>query len=188
MNIVVLLAGIADPKWPMPPVTLNPAVVRKASHLVLSPFDEAALETALQIRDGFPGTSLTLALTGGAESDALLRKAAAYRPNRVVRIEINGLHPWDARQQAEQLSVLLPQLDAAADLLLIGREFGDYDAGALPPSLASALCWGFFGLTQYIRREGDQLTLVREQASLEEALTVAAPLVASVTKDRKSVV
>ena len=186
MNIVVLLAGIADPKWPLPPVALDPAAMRKNSHLILSPFDEAALEIALQIRETLPGTSLTIGVTGGAESDALLRKAAAYRPNRAVRIETHALHPWDAREQAEHLSALLPELDEAADLLLVGREFGDYDAGSLPPGLAAALGWGFFGLTQYVRRDGDKLLLLREQASLEETHMLSAPLVASVTNDRRN--
>lgn len=186
MNIVVLLAGIADPKWPLPPIALDPITMRKAAHLAFSPFDEAALETGLQIRDAFPGSTLTVAMTGGPESEALLRKAAAYKPTRTVRVDAATLHPWDPRAQAAQLASSVQALDDAATLIVIGREFGDYDWGALAPSLAAALGWGFFGLTQHTKREGEALTLLREQGSLEETLTVSAPLVVSVTNDRRN--
>ncbi len=186
MNIVVLLAGIADPKWPLPPPTLDPQAMRAAAHLTLSPFDEAALETSLQIRDIFPASTLTIAMTGGAESEALLRKAAAFKPTRAVRIDAAPLHPWDPRTQAAQLAATVRALDDAAALVVIGREFGDYDWGALAPSLATSLGWEFFGLAQHAKREGTALTLLREQGSLEETLTVSAPLVVSMTNDRRN--
>lgn len=186
MNIVVLLAGIADPKWPLPPITLEPMAMRKTAHLAFSPFDEAALETGLQIRDAFPGAVLIIAITGGPESEALLRKAAAYKPARAVRIDATGLHPWEPRAQAAQLAASVQALDGAADLVVIGREFGDYDWGAVAPSLAAALGWGFFGLAQHTKREGKALALLREQGSREETHMVGAPLVVSVTNDRRN--
>ncbi|VTZ27581.1 Electron transfer flavoprotein subunit beta [Methylocella tundrae] len=186
MNVVVFLAGIADPKWPLSAVSTDVVKARADNHVALSPFDEAALETAMKIRDGWPGTRLTVAMIGGPESEILLRKVAAYRVDRVARIDARTLSPWDSRALAARLAATLAELDAGADLILIGREFGDCDAGGLPPCLAATLGWPFFGLTQHAEWDGECLSLLREQGSIEEKASVTGPLVASVTNDRRN--
>ena len=50
MNIVVLIGGVHDPKWPIA-LGDEGSAIPAAENQVLSPFDEAALEVALRIRD-----------------------------------------------------------------------------------------------------------------------------------------
>jgi electron transfer flavoprotein beta subunit len=186
MNVLVLLAGVADPKWPLSAVAEPPSAARVRNHMGFSPFDEAALEVALKIRDGDRQTRLTVAVTGGAESETLLRKAAAFRPDRIVRVAADSLAVWDARQLAIQLRHVVTELAPDAELILTGREFGDFDSGALPPVLACVLGCPFFGLAQHAQWEAERLVLVREQGRFEERLAVTGRMVASVTNDRRN--
>lgn len=186
MNMVVLLAGVADPKWPLAAVSTDLLGDRARNHICLSPFDEAALEIALKIREGRSGTRVTVAMAGGAESDPLLRKVAAYRPDRAVRIDGGTLALHDARTLAAALAALVPQLDATADMVLIGREFGDCDSGAVPPCLAATLGWRLFALAQHAHWLDGRLWLVREQGNVEESVPVEGQWVVSVTNDRRN--
>jgi electron transfer flavoprotein beta subunit len=186
MNVVVLLAGVADPRWPLAAVSTDFLGDRARNHICLSPFDEAALEIALKIREGRSGTRVTVAMTGGVESDPLLRKVAAYRPDRAVRIDGATLAFHDAHTLAATLAAMVPQLDAAVDMVLIGREFGDCDSGTVPPCLAATLGWTFFGLAQHAQWQDGRLWLVREQGSIEESVPMIGQWVVSVTNDRRN--
>ncbi len=187
MNVAVLLAGVADPKWPV-----DDAAARRNAGLdatppaarLASPFDESALEVALQLRDADPGTALTVFAPGGAEVEPLLRQAAAHRPAAVARLEDAPGHGWDARHRARLLADALAALPAPPDLVLLGREFGDADDGCVPACLAETLGWPFLARVRQVRRDGGAFLLVREHGGAEERLARAGPLVASVTNDR----
>jgi electron transfer flavoprotein beta subunit len=53
MKIVVAVAGVLDPKWP---IELDAEGMPRiaAERMVMSPFDESALEIALRLRDMDP--------------------------------------------------------------------------------------------------------------------------------------
>ncbi|MEJ1978727.1 MAG: hypothetical protein WDN49_24035 [Acetobacteraceae bacterium] len=72
----------------------------------------------------------------------------------------------------------------APDLVLMGREFGDCDNGALPPYLAEAGGWRFVGQVQQVRAEDGVLVMRRTRGSDEEAIRLAPPLFVSVVNDR----
>ncbi len=180
MNVVVLLAGIADPKWPL---AIMPDGRSVANKRILSPFDEAALEIALKIRESSAGAALTFIVVGERESEPLIRRVAAFRPDQLIRLDTGSSPCWDARQLSGRLAAGLAGFDPS--LVLIGREFGDADDGAVPPSLAEELGWTFFGLCQAIRKEV-RLSLLRETEDFEEWIEVDRPIVASVTNDRRN--
>ena len=77
------------------------------------------------------------------------------------------------------------QFCGQADLVLLGREFGDCDDGLVPPLLAGLLGAEFFGRTQIVEAQSE-VRLMRESGSFEEWLGVTGRLVASVTNDRRN--
>lgn len=186
MKIVVLLCGVADPKWPLRLVGLEAAKTRAANPVVLNPFEESALEIGLKIREGRSGTTLHAFMVGGSESEPLVRKIAAYRLDSVARIDAATMPLWDSGAMAKRLAATIGTLEEKPDLVLIGREFGDYDDGIVAPCLAASLGWSFFGLTQHARWSEQGLGLYRERRNVEEWLVVGRPVVASVTNDRRS--
>lgn len=174
MNILVLLAGILDPKWPIE-ASDGALPERIAERLVPSPFDEAALETALALRDTAPYAQVRAIVMGGAEAGKLARTAAAFTMP-VATIEISAW--WDQNVVAEALAAVA----AASDLVLLGREFGDCDDGLVAALLAARLGRPLFARAQAVR--GGRL--MREAEAEEEWLTPDRPLVVSVTNDRRN--
>lgn len=178
MNIVVLIAGVLDPKWPIT-LTGDSLPARLGDRVIMSPFDEAALEIALRIRDAHPAT-VVRAFVAGAEAGAKLARAvAAFNVAEVATIQLDT--PWDQGSVASGLM----QVCGQADLVLLGREFGDCDDGLVPPLLAALVGAEFFGRAQIVESK-DEVRLMRESGSFEEWLGVAGRLVASVTNDRRN--
>lgn len=176
MIILVLIAGVHDPKWPITP---EGAIDGSFDTRIMSPFDEAALEMALRVRDALPGTVISVRVAGGAAAAKIARAAAALNIADVGTVALDN--PWD---QAATAHALAPLCDGA-ELVLIGREFGDFDDGIVPPLLAGALGLPFFGRAQTVEVQ-DAIRLMREAERAAETLTLSQPLVASVTNDRRT--
>jgi electron transfer flavoprotein beta subunit len=107
MKILVLLGGVADIRFPLHPLSLSAeGLIEEGGNArrLLGPFDEAALELALKLRDKRPETQLEVLLLGGANSDNLLRAVAAFRPDRLQRLDLVPACPWDAQLSARQIA------------------------------------------------------------------------------------
>jgi electron transfer flavoprotein beta subunit len=183
MKIAVLIAGVVDPKWPL---TLDgegrPVIA--ADRLVMSPFDESALELALRLRDADPGNvSITATVAGGAKAEKLARAIIAYNVADSGCVDIPFEAGCDVLYVARALADILPN---DADLVLLGREFGDCDNGVLPPLLASRLGRPFFGRAQSVEARADGPRFMRETQTYEQWVRLSAPMVVSVTNDRRS--
>lgn len=176
MNIVVLVAGVHDPRWPIAP---EAAATESAENRIMSPFDEAALEMALRVRDADPATTIVVRIAGGDASTKIARAVLALNIADVATFAAE--RPWD---QAGLAQALVP-LCAGADLVLLGREFGDFDDGLVPSALAGLLGLPYFGRAQTIAMTG-AVSLMRENGADAERVTLAGPLVASVTNDRRT--
>lgn len=176
MQVVVLLAGVVDPKWRLTSLA-EPNLPRK-----LSPFDEAALECALKLRDADAGVRLTAVLVGGTELDLLVRAAAAFRPHGVFRFDASL--PWDPRAALALLAAAARAATPEPDLVLIGREFGDTDDGVLPAALAEAEGWRYGGLAHAVALAGDVAVLQRSRGPRAETLRLPLPALASITNER----
>lgn len=189
MNIVVFLAGVADPKWPLrPPVIADNGQTLQQSDTkrILSPFDEAALEIALKIRNADAGTRICAVVLGDADGDTVVRTVAGFRPDQLLRLDPRALHAWDAGQLGRELASAANDFLADAELILVGREFGDFDNGTLAPYMAEQLGRQFFGLIQDARASDTKLQLMRETCNFEEWISPASPVLASVTNDRRN--
>lgn len=185
MNVAVLLAGIADPKWPLGDLAAgNAGTAGSAWPRILSPFDESALEVALRLRDRRGDTKITTLLLSGGDAEPLARGVAAFRPDRLALLDAASLQVWDPRLLSAQLKAILAA--EAPHFVLLGREFGDCDDGALAPCLAEQLGWPYAGMIQQIEWAEGGLRLMRERCGFEEWIALRAPLVASVTNDRRS--
>jgi len=178
VNIVVLIAGVHDPKWPIG-LGSGEASLPIADHQILSPFDEAAIEIALRIRDAHPDTRIAAYVAGGSAGVKIARAVIALNIANVFTFELAA--PWDQSATARALASLCEE----ADLILIGREFGDFDDGMVPALLAGVLDIPFFARAQTIETH-DDLRLMREVDSCVETFKPSGQLLVSVTNDRRT--
>ena len=107
--------------------------------LVVSPFDEQALEAALRIRDALGAEVKITALTLGPESArAALKHALALGADDGVHLLDAAFDAADGFTTAHALAAAIRQLDAV-DLVLAGRQAADDDAGIVALGLAEIL-------------------------------------------------
>ena len=188
MHVAVLLCGVADPRRAL----VRPAtgswldlVAAPTTPFKLSPFDEAALEVALKLRDRDPSVRVTALVTDGAGDVALMRTVASFRPEVVAGIRI----PADKRADPGWLCDAIPAAlggiaTPSVDLWLMGREQGDLDDGVVPAFIAER--WGlpFVGLALSVQRAGLAWQCERIFGNQVQTIRAAGPLVTSVTNDR----
>lgn len=177
MKILVLIAGVQDPKWPV-----TPEAVRAGSasdRRIMSPFDEAALEMALRIRDARPESEIAVRVGGGGSCIRLARTIAAFNIPDIGTIALD--RDWDQSAVAHAIAPLAGD----TDLILLGREFGDFDDGLVPPLLAGLLGLPFFGRAQTVET-ANAIGMMRETGLFSETLSLAGRVVVSVTNDRRT--
>lgn len=188
MNILVLLAGVADNRYPLHEIGLEHGRVSESaqSRRILSPFDEGALELALKLRDQRDDCHIEVLVLGGSNEENLLRTVAAFKPDRLRCLQLQPYCPWDAQLSSGQIVQLLRDQGLQPDLLLIGREFGDLDEGGLPVMLAARLDLSLFSLAQYAEWQDGRLSLLRERGTSQQWHRPWGPLLATVTNDRRN--
>jgi electron transfer flavoprotein beta subunit len=185
MNILVLLAGIVDPNERLDASHL--AAIRSgagADVRRLSPFDEAALEQALQLRDRHAGTRISVVLFATDANQKLPQAVAAFRPDRIHRLNLAAGGLWDPRAAAACFRGLLSDSGEPPNVVLIGREFGDADNSVLPPFIAEACGWRFIGQVHAVRLEAGSLHLTRTRGGGLEEITAMPPVMVSMVNDR----
>lgn len=194
MHIAILIAGIADPKRPLEkPATGRWTDILEAptTPFKLSPFDEAALETALKLRDRDPGVRLTALVTDASTDTALLRAVASYRLDRVAGLRVPGAQRGNpaflARHVPALLSQAMPDQDSATpvDLVLAGREHGDLDDGMTAAYLAQKWDMPFVSQALHVRAQtSGTLQAERAGSNCSEFIELTSPALVSISNDK----
>jgi electron transfer flavoprotein beta subunit len=190
VNILVCLKQILDPNIPSRDFRIDPEgkeAVRGDAEQVPNIFCENALETALQLRDA-TGGSITVVSVGDADSEDTLRKALAMKADRAALV--NYPSRLDPPALAQILAAAARHL-GAFDLVMVGRESGDWGLGQTGGLLAEELKLPFVGLVDHIDGDGDGkgdgdgdgdgLRLRRQTDRGHEVLEATSPLLVSVT-------
>lgn len=186
--VVVLLAGIVDPKWPVAPdAALAEPTGRPPGQRRLSPFDEAALEVALQLRDADAAMNFIALALAEPGDEAMLQSIAAFTPASTVAFGVARAERLDGAAFAERIAKAIEHHAPHAQLVLTGREFGDLDDGVVPVMLASVLDSDFVGLAQSVARGPDSTWLaVRPAGDGEARVGVARRAVVSITNAQRN--
>lgn len=187
MKICALLGGILDPKWPLPPhdyvqrPELLDGIARK-----LSPFDEAALEVALRLRETVPSSTLAVYMPDGPGAEGLMRAVAAHKPDQIGLLAIEQAVRWDVAAFARQAAAGLHGADAGT-LWLTGREFGDLDDGAFGACLARAAAASLIAMAEELRVDAQgTLRALRTRTDVTEQVRVPHACVVTLTNARSN--
>jgi len=156
-------------------------LVRTGVETVLNPFDEYALEAALQLKEKLnDGSTVTVVSMTPASGKDVVRKALAMGADDAVMLSDDALAGCDLWGTAVALAAAIKAQNA--DLVVTGTQSTDAISGDLPGMLAEKL--GVPGLT-YARSLEVADGRVRVQRETENGyMTLSAPLPAlvSVTK------
>ncbi|GAC1614428.1 MAG: electron transfer flavoprotein subunit beta/FixA family protein [Vulcanimicrobiaceae bacterium] len=156
-------------------------LVRSGVETVLNPFDEFALEAALQLKERAGGDSTVTVVTMAPESGKeIVRKALAMGADDALMICDPMAEGSDVWGTAYALSKAIAT--RGFDLVLCGTQSTDAITGELPGALAEYL--GIPGLTNARKIEIDGST-VRAECETDNGfmrVTAALPVLVSVTK------
>ena len=135
-NIVVLVKRVPDTNARI--VVSGDRVDLSAVKWVISPYDEFAIETALQHKEAAGGTVTALTL-GPAEADKVLKDAKAIGVDEIVRVWDDSWGDLDSNGIQSALAQAVTGL--GAEVVYCGKTAADTGAGSTGPGLAERLGW-----------------------------------------------
>ncbi len=182
MKILVCLKQILDPEAPPRDFQIDPdqkVALQGNSNLVTNIFCENALETALQLKEK-EGGEITALTFGPASAENVLRKALAMKADHACLIENSSIDSPNSAVSAQVLGAAAKHL-GDFDLILAGREAGDWGAGQTGGFLAEELKLPFVGFVDSIEKDGEQITVHRQTDSGAESIACSLPLAITIT-------
>ncbi len=185
MHTVVCIRQVLDPEIPPSEFRLDPAGREAApgsAPLVISIFDENALEVALQLREKTGEGKITALCLGAPSGIDALRKALSMRSDEAILLRAEDFPGADARGIARILAAAIRKLEPV-DLVLCGREAADWHGGQVGGFLAAELERAYVSFVAGIERVNGKLRLRRQADDGWEIIEAAPPAVASVTND-----
>ena len=190
MNIIVCLKQILDPEIPVRDFRVDAEkreAVRGNANLVTNIFCENALETALQFREKSAAEAKITALIFGADSaEDSLRKALAMKADNAVLVTNDGAANPDPLAVAQVLAAAIRKL-GAFDLVMVGRESGDWGVGQTGGLLAEELGIASVSFVDSVEKNGEGLLLKRQTDNGWEKVEAKTPLVVTVTNNDQNV-
>ncbi len=190
MNILVCLKQILDPEIPARDFRVDAekkiADAGTAS-FVTNIFCENALETALQLREKGVDAKITVLSFGAATAEDSLRKALAMKADEAVLVinENESANP-DSLAVAETLAAAIKK-SGDFDLIMVGREAGDWGAGQTGGLIAEILGFPCVSFVDTIENSNGKLRLKRQTDTGWEIIEAETPVVITVTNDDKNV-
>ena len=188
MHIVVCIKQIIDPEIPSSEFRIDfeaRRAVEEQSKQVLNPYDGNALEVALQLKDRHKETSVTV-ITVGPESDQkVLRHALAMGCDEAIWLKDDGFDNLDSYGTARVLARGI-QTAGLPDIVLCGRQAGDWDMGQVGLRIGEALDIACVSLVYNIEYDDGRLRLRRETDRGAEVVEAGLPLLATITNDQSN--
>ncbi len=180
MKIVVTVKLVPDLNAPKSIDSATKRLVRAGIEPVLNPYDEYALEAALQLKDRLGAeTTVTLLSMIPASQKETLRKALAMGADDAVVISDAALEGSDVSMTSSALALALKKI--GFDLVICGGLADDGSTGGVPGAVAERL--GIAGLTnaRKLEIENGNVKAQRETDTGYQVVSVALPALVSVT-------
>jgi len=177
MRILVAVKRVPDPALPVAVRADGDAVDLAGIRMVMNPFDEVALEAALRLRESGTATEIVAATAGPEAAEETLRTALALGADRAI------LLPTAIRLEPLAVAKLLAAVAAREhpDLILLGRQASDSDAGQTGPMLAGLL--GIGQATGVVALSAEPGAVLATRAVEAGTITLRLRLPAVVTAD-----
>ncbi|MEI6948235.1 electron transfer flavoprotein subunit beta/FixA family protein [Paraflavisolibacter sp. H34] len=179
MKILVCISKTPDTTAKIAFTENNTKFAEAGVQWIINPYDEwYALVRALELKEADPATVLHLVNVGGADSDAIIRKALALGGDEAIRVNVE---PEESYFTALQLAEVVRQ-GGGYDLILTGKETINYNNGAVGGMLAELLDLPYVAGAISLQLAGSTATVKREIEGGEETVEVPLPLVVSCQK------
>jgi electron transfer flavoprotein beta subunit len=188
MKIVVCVKQIIDPEIPTEQFKLDPVSkrqVRGGLSLVISAYDQNAVEVALQLREKAGGTITVLSL-GEPEAQGAIKSAMGMGADAGVLVTDPAFAGSDSFGVAHILAQAIQKI-GNPDLVLTGCVSGDTGNKMIGPLLAEELGWPCLSFVSRIEVRDGTVVARRIVEDGYERVEGPLPLVASILSDDSNV-
>jgi electron transfer flavoprotein beta subunit len=150
------------------------------SPLVINPFDEYAVEGALQQKEAQGGTVTALCI-GPESGKEALKHALAMGADDAILVSDPALENLDTQGAARVLAAAIQKI-GNADIVVFGRQTLDNGAGLTPAQTARVLGWPMLGLAGQIKAQDRSVSVDRVIEEGRQAVSAKLPAVVSVVQ------
>jgi electron transfer flavoprotein beta subunit len=172
MNIYVLLKRTFDTEEKI--TVTNGKINEDGAEFIINPYDEYAVEEAIQVRDA-QGGEVTVVTVGGEEAEKQLRTALAMGADKAVLINTeDDLENGDQFTTAKILAEYLKDKDA--DLILGGNVAIDGGSGQVGPRVADQLGIPYVTTITKLEINGSSATITRDVEGDSEVIETSLPV------------
>lgn len=147
--------------------------------LVINPFDEYAVEGALQQKEATGGTVVVLCV-GTESAREALKHALAMGADEAILVSDPALTDLDTVGAACVLAAAIKK--AEGEMVIFGRQTLDNGAGLTPAQTARVLGWPMLGLAGQIKVEAGSVTVERVIEEGRQTVSAKLPAVLSVVQ------
>ncbi len=177
MKILVCISKAPDTTAKIAFTNNNTAFDENGVQFIINPYDEwYALVRAIELKEA-AGGNVTVINVGGAENDAVIRKALAIGADDAVRIDTE---PTDALAVAKEIAAFAA--DKSYDMILTGKETIDYNGSNLGAMISEIMNSPFISQASKLDMEGSNAIIERDIQGGKEIIQTATPFVASCAK------
>ena len=148
--------------------------------LVINPFDEYAVEGALQQKEANSGTVTALCI-GPESAREALKHALAMGADDAILISDPALGGIDTQGAARILATAIQKI-GGVDMVVFGRQTLDNGAGLTPAQTARTLGWPMLGLAGQIKVQAGTVTVDRVIEEGRQTVSAKLPAVLSVVQ------
>jgi electron transfer flavoprotein beta subunit len=178
LNIVVCVKQVPD-TTAKKELTSEFLLNRDQLESVINPFDEYALEAALQLKE-VHGGEVTVLTMGPTSAEDTMRKALAMGADKGVLVTDGALRGSDWRATCKVLSKALDGMEF--DLILTGMESTDARSGLVPGGLAELLTLPLLTYAAQLEISDGSIRISRQITGGFQDIVAPLPAVVSVVK------
>lgn len=186
MHIVVCVKQVPNPEAAFSMLKVDEqakkVVPAPGLQLVMSPFDEQALEAALRIRESVGEAKITVLSIGPDSARNTLKHGLAMGADEAILVHDPLLADCDGDMAALALTHAIRAL-APIDLVLTGRQAADWDAGVVGCGVAELSGLPVITFARSIEATGTSLRVERVLSDGFETLEVELPAVVTVSNE-----
>ena len=183
IRIIVCAKEIPDPEAPLSDVSVDAEKMEVLvdAPQVISPFDENALEVAVQLKEDVGGKISVLSL-GKKVSDTVLRKTLAAGADELILLQDDQFEKLDSHSTAAALAGAIRKI-GEYDLVLTGRQAGDWDSGQVGLILGEILGLPCISLARDIRVEDGSIVVKKSSPEGYERVKAQMPALVTVSNE-----
>ncbi|MEH7442401.1 electron transfer flavoprotein subunit beta/FixA family protein [Bacillus sp. JJ1122] len=172
MNIYVLMKRTFDTEEKIS--IANGKINEDGAEFIINPYDEYAIEEAIQVRDAHGG-EVTIVSVGNEEAEKQLRTALAMGADKAVLINIeDDVENGDQFTTAKILAEYLKEKEA--DLILGGNVAIDGGSGQVAPRVADQLGIPYVTTITKLEINGSTATITRDVEGDSEVIETSLPV------------